>query len=64
MNDFGEAAGLRNYPLARRGLVMTSLISGFTLAIDRVEAQTITIAQFVRAALPVFHRDWLRILHR
>jgi carboxymethylenebutenolidase len=42
MNDFSETAGLRDYPLARRGLMMTSLISGFTLAVDRVEAQTIT----------------------
>jgi carboxymethylenebutenolidase len=42
MNDFAETAGLRDYPLARRGLMMTSLISGFTLAIERVEAQTIT----------------------
>jgi len=42
MNDMSETAGLRDYPLARRGLMMTSLISGFTLAIDRVEAQTIT----------------------
>jgi carboxymethylenebutenolidase len=42
MNDFTEIAGLRDYPLARRGMVMTSLISGFTLAIQRVEAQTIT----------------------
>jgi carboxymethylenebutenolidase len=42
MNDFAETAGLRRYPLARRGLMMTSLISGFTLAVDRVEAQTIT----------------------
>jgi carboxymethylenebutenolidase len=42
MDDFTEAAGLRDYPLARRGLMMTSLISGFTLAIQRVEAQTIT----------------------
>jgi len=42
MNDIPEAAGLRDYPLARRGLMMTSLISGFTLAVDRVEAQTIT----------------------
>ena len=42
MNDFTEAAGLRDYPLARRGMMMTSLISGFTLAIQRVEAQTIT----------------------
>jgi carboxymethylenebutenolidase len=42
MNDFSELAGLRNYPLARRSVVMTSLICGFTLAVDRVEAQTIT----------------------
>lgn len=33
--------GLRRYPLARRGFVMTGLISGFTLATQRVEAQTI-----------------------
>jgi len=42
MNDFTETTGLRDYPLARRGLMMTGLISGFTLAVDRVEAQTIT----------------------
>ena len=42
MNDLTEIAGLRDYPLARRGVLMTSLISGFTLAIERVEAQTIT----------------------
>jgi len=42
MNNVSEAAGLRDYPLARRGMMMTSLISGFTLAIQRVEAQTIT----------------------
>jgi carboxymethylenebutenolidase len=42
MNDFTETAGLRDYPLARRGMMMTGLISGFTLAVDRVEAQTIT----------------------
>jgi carboxymethylenebutenolidase len=42
MNDFAEAAGLRDYPLARRGLMMSGLISGFTLAVERVEAQTIT----------------------
>ena len=27
-----EAASLQFYPLARRGLLMTGLISGFTLA--------------------------------
>src|ERR1700686_1422899 len=42
MNDFTETAGLRDYPLARRGMMMTSLISGFTLAVDRGGAQTIT----------------------
>ena len=41
MNDFSEHNGLRRYPLARRGFVMTSLISGFTLATQRVEAQAI-----------------------
>ena len=33
--------GLRSYPLARRGMMMTGLISGFTLATTRVEAQAI-----------------------
>ena len=33
--------GLLNPPLARRGFVMTSLISGFTLATERVEAQAV-----------------------
>jgi carboxymethylenebutenolidase len=42
MNDFTEIAGLRDYPLAQRGLMMTGLISGFTLAVERVEAQVIT----------------------
>ena len=41
MNDITEITGLRRYPLARRGFVMTSLISGFTLATQRVEAQAI-----------------------
>jgi carboxymethylenebutenolidase len=41
MNDVTELSGLRRYPLARRGFVMTSLISGFTLATQRVEAQAI-----------------------
>ena len=41
MNDVDEHSGLRRYPLARRGFVMTSLISGFTLATQRVEAQAI-----------------------
>ena len=42
MNDMPELAGLQRYPLARRGLMMTGLISGFTLATERVEAQAIT----------------------
>ena len=37
-----ELAGLKDYPLARRGVIMTSLISGLTLATTRVEAQAIT----------------------
>jgi carboxymethylenebutenolidase len=41
MNDLSEEAGLQRYPLARRGLVMTGLISGFTLATQTVEAQMI-----------------------
>ncbi len=41
MNDVTEIAGLQRYPFARRGFVMTSLISGFTLATQRVEAQAI-----------------------
>ena len=41
MNDMAGLDGLRDYPLARRGFVMTSLISGFTLATQRAEAQAI-----------------------
>ncbi len=33
--------GLTRFPLARRGMVMSGLISGFTLAVTRVEAQVI-----------------------
>ena len=33
--------GLANYPLPRRGVIMTGLISGFTLATTRVEARAI-----------------------
>ena len=36
-----EIAGLRDYPLARRGVLMSGLISGFTLATQLVEAQAI-----------------------
>jgi hypothetical protein len=32
MNGLTEPAGLHRYPLARRGLVMGGLMSGFTLA--------------------------------
>ena len=41
MDDLSELAGLRNYKLARRGAIMTGLISGFTLATQRVDAQAI-----------------------
>jgi carboxymethylenebutenolidase len=41
MDDVTGLAGLRDYPLARRGMLMTGLISGFTLATQRVEAQAI-----------------------
>jgi carboxymethylenebutenolidase len=41
MNDMTETLGLHDYPLARRGMLMTGLISGFTLATQRVEAQAI-----------------------
>ena len=36
-----ELSGLQNYPLARRGFVMTTLVTGFTLATERAEAQAI-----------------------
>ena len=41
MDDITEIQGLHDYPLARRGILMTGLISGFTLATQRVEAQEI-----------------------
>jgi carboxymethylenebutenolidase len=41
MDDAADFKGLRDYPLARRGMLMTGLISGFTLATQRVEAQAI-----------------------
>jgi carboxymethylenebutenolidase len=41
MNDVTELAGLRHYPLARRGLMMGGLMSGFTLATEQVDAQVI-----------------------
>lgn len=41
MNDVTELTGLSRYPMARRGFVMTSLISGFSLATQVVEAQAI-----------------------
>jgi len=44
MNDLGGLDGLARYPLARRGLVTSGLISGFTLATTRVEAQAISTA--------------------
>jgi carboxymethylenebutenolidase len=42
MDAMPELTGLRRYPLSRRSLAMTGLISGFTLATQRVEAQAIT----------------------
>ena len=41
MNDIHEAAGLHRFPLARRGMVMSALITGLTLATHRVEAQSV-----------------------
>ncbi len=41
MNDLSGLDGLRRYPLARRGIIMSGLVSGFTLATQRVEAQAI-----------------------
>lgn len=41
MNDVTELAGLSRYPMARRGFVMTSLMTGFSLATSVVEAQAI-----------------------
>lgn len=41
MDDMQGLHGLRDYPLARRGVIMTGLMSGFTLATQRVEAQVI-----------------------
>jgi carboxymethylenebutenolidase len=51
MDDVTGLSGLRDYPLARRGVLMTGLISGFTLATQRVEAQAIhTDSQGIEAA--------------
>ena len=41
MNDDEVLSGLRAYPLARRGLMMSGLMTGLTLATTRVEAQAI-----------------------
>jgi len=41
MTETAQLDGLRNYPFARRGVIMSGLISGFTLATQRVEAQAI-----------------------
>ena len=40
--DMQGLNGLARAPMARRGMVMTTLISGFTLATTRVDAQAIT----------------------
>ena len=42
MSDPEELAGLTRYNLARRGMMMSGLIGGLTLATTRVEAQVIT----------------------
>jgi len=42
MNDMAGLDGLQRYPLARRGLFMTSLIGGFTLAVQPVGAQVVS----------------------
>jgi len=39
--DLQGLSGLQTYPLARRGLMMSGLMSGLTLATTRVEAQVI-----------------------
>ncbi len=39
--DFQGLQGLQSYPLARRGIIMSTLMSGLTLATTRVEAQVI-----------------------
>jgi carboxymethylenebutenolidase len=41
MNDMHGLTGLASYPLARRGMLMTGLMSGFTLATTRVDAQVV-----------------------
>lgn len=41
MDDMQGLEGLREYPLARRGMLMSGLMSGLTLATTRVEAQVI-----------------------
>jgi carboxymethylenebutenolidase len=41
VNDMHGLSGLASYNLARRGMLMTGLISGLTLATTRVEAQAI-----------------------
>ena len=48
-----EISGLKDYPLARRSVIMTSLISGLTLATTRVEAQAITTSSDGLVAGPV-----------
>jgi carboxymethylenebutenolidase len=42
MNDMAGLDGLQRYPLARRGLFMTSLIGGFALAVQPLEAQVVS----------------------
>ena len=41
MDGLQGLGGLKDYPLARRGMLMTGLISGFTMAVSTVQAQVI-----------------------
>jgi carboxymethylenebutenolidase len=53
MNDMPEVSGLQKYPLARRGFMMSGLISGLTLATTRVDAQAIHTDQVGLVAMEV-----------
>ena len=52
----GGLEGLDPGPLSRRGFVMTSLITGLTLATTRVEAQAIT-TDLLQDVITILHRD-------
>jgi carboxymethylenebutenolidase len=54
MNGLSEAQGLHDFLLARRGVLMTGLIAGFTLATERVEAQAVhTDASGIQAGVAI-----------